>query len=92
MKHKTWEAFMKNWTFISLKCLYKKNTHLKFKAYIAQTIGEVFNIKRGYSLSRGFKAQQPGSLPTVGHDSRTWAGKNLKAFWLEEKKKTTVLR
>lgn len=47
-----------------------QNTHLKFKAYIAQTI-EKFLYKKGTSsLSRRFKAQQPVILPTVSHDSQ----------------------
>lgn len=56
-----------------------QNTHLKFKAYIAQTI-EKFLYKKGTSsLSRRFKAQQPVILPTVSHDSQHELEKH---FWM----------
>ena len=60
---------MKNRTFISLKCSYK--THLKFKAYIAQTIEFLIYIlkEKKYtgtsSLSHRLKAQQPVMIHNV---------------------------
>lgn len=65
-----------------------QNTHLKFKAYIAQTI-EKFLYKKGtLSLSRRFKAQQPVILPKVSHDSQHELEKTfLNAFGWKE---TTV--
>lgn len=61
-----------------------QNTHLKFKAYIAQTI-EKFLYKKGtcQSLSRRFKAQQPVILPTVSQDSQHELEKHFECIWLE---------